>query len=332
MTSQQITLEKPVIIITVYDRYHHIKQCLESLESAHGSEKYQVIIGSDAPSKSEHNEKISFLRAYLLEKEKEHRFKRFTVLYHEKNIGANENIELCHLFAKSCNHQSFIFMEDDIIVGNYFLDFITDGLEAFRDDEEVIAIHGYLDQNFNINHSKPFLYNRSNAYGFASWYHKWDKLQQRINSINYAAKVISDTKLFKKLVNFSPNAKSYPFLAENVYEAADIEIGLMMEIEGLWALYPPVSLTANRGMDGSGLRSGIDVALQSMEPHNEKIKIPELLSINRLRLEEIKDSLSLKYIASNWFSFIFYRYVPFGFEILKRLRVVKKSVVYQKVC
>lgn len=326
MTSQQITLEKPVIIITVYDRYHHIKQCLESLESAHGSEKYQIIVGSDAPSKDEHDEKINFLRSYLLKKEKSNRFKKITVLYHEKNVGANENMELCHLFAKSHNHQSFIFMEDDIIVGNYFLDFITDGLEAFRDDEEVITIHGYLDQSLNVNHLKPFLYNRSNAYGFASWYEKWDKLQKRINSTNYADRIISDIKLFKEQARLSPNAKSYPFLAENLYKAGDIEIGLMMEIEGFWALYPPVSLTANRGMDGSGLRSGVDETVQSMQPHHERVRIPELAEIKRFRLEEIKDSIGIKPRVSNWFSFVVYTYIPFGFKILKQLRTIKKSL------
>lgn len=326
MSELKLMLEKPVIIVTVYDRVNHLKQCLESLEAAHGAENYHIIIGSDAPYKLEHDFKINKVREYLKAKEMNHSFKKISVIYHTSNVGENKNLEKCNMLAKSLGHLTFIMMEDDVIVGIHFLDFMNDGLNRFSSNDKVISINGYLDPKIKINQDLPFLYNRFCAYGFASWYDKWDKIQEKRKLNNYADQVLSNKKLFKKLVNISPNAKSYPFLAKSFYQATDIEVGLMMEIDDKWALLPPVSLTANRGMDGSGLRSGNDNNLQNMKPSNMKISFPDIDSIKQLKIEHLNGKLDLSNILENWFSYIIYKYIPFGFNFLKKLRAIKKSI------
>lgn len=326
MIKKNLIIEKPVIIIAVYDRYNHIRKCLESLEEAEGSESYHVIIGSDASANIKHSCKVDKVREYLVEKEKNHIFKALSVIYHDVNVGERENSIRCHALAKLYKYQSFIAMEDDVVVGKYFLDFMSEGLKKFVDCDDVIAVNGYLDPTLNVNGSGPFLYNRFSAYGFASWYEKWEPVQKRRVSINYASKLLSNINLFKRLARLTPNAKSYPFLAERFYKAGDLEVGLMMELEELWVLRPHISLTANRGMDGSGLRSGVNTVLQAMEPYNGKVEVPDSSSIKRLKFDEVKEAIDIRYIAQNWVSFIFYRYIPFGFEILKRLRLVKKSL------
>lgn len=326
MFYNESTLERPIIVITVYNRKDHIKQCLESIETAEGAEFYHVVVGSDAPASASHQVEIEEVRKYLLEKENNNNFDRLSLIFHKENIGQRENIKKCNSLAKSLGYQTFIMMEDDIVVGESFLDFMSEGLYKYRDCEQVLAVNGYLDPTLNSFEKKPFLYNRFNAYGFASWYEKWDLVVEKRNANNYADKVLSDIDLFRKQAELSVNVKSYPFLAERFYRAGDIEVGLLMELEGLYTLQSHVSLTANRGMDGSGLRSGADPVLQAMEPSHEKIEVTEPSNIKRFKLEEIKDKIQFKYIAANWFSFIVYKYIPFGFEILKRLRTIKKSL------
>lgn len=316
----------PAVIITVYDRRDHLKQCLESIEAAEGAEFYHVIVGSDAPAKKEHFKKINEVREYLKEKEKNHFFKKLSVIYHDINVGENENFLKSQLLSKSHEHQSFIMMEDDVIVGRHFLNFMNDSLRVFSEYKDIVVINGYLHPILKISDTEPFLYNRFNAYGFASWYKKWDLLQERLVTVNYPDRILSNMKLFKKQAKLTPYAKSYPFLAEKFYKAPDIEIGLMMEVEELWALLPPVSLTANRGMDGSGLRSGANKALQTMEPYQGKVEAPNPSTIKRIRLDDVNVSMSIKDTTQNWVSFILYRHIPFGFEILKYLRSIKKSL------
>lgn len=326
MRTRDVVLEKTVIIISVYDRLKHIKQCLESLEAALGCNNYHVIVGSDSPAIEEDASKINNLRAYLLTKERNNGFKKLSVIYHKENVGQGGNMKACDLLAKSYGYDSFIFMEDDVIVGHYFLKFMQEGLKRFASDENIIAINGYLDPNIKMNNLNPFLFNEFSAYGFASWYTKWDRFEKRRISNNYAAKVLSNRNLFKEHAKFSPNAKSYPFMAESLYEAADIATCLMMDIEGLWVLVPPISLTANRGLDGSGLRSGINVTLQAAEPYHGKVNFPRTNNIEYFKYRDIKDVIGINHKVSNWFSFIVYKYVPFGFRVLKRLRTIKKSL------
>jgi hypothetical protein len=317
---------KPAIIVTVYDRCQHLEQCLESLERCKGSESFHVIVGSDAAFKEEHEERIRLVRGYLQRKEKGHNFKKLSVLYHDGNMGENINGSECHSYAKSYGHDRFIAMEDDVIVGLYFLKFMDDALTAYSNDPNLIAVNGYLDHDLIEEKTNPFLYNRFSAYGYGSWYEKWDLVQAKRDSINYSARMLLDVARFRKVAKFTPNAKSYPFLAKNLYRAADIEIGLMMEFEHLWVLKPPFSLTANRGMDGSGLRSGVNAGLQAMIASDNPIDVPSSSELESVRFENVKPRIEIKYIVENWLSFLIYNYIPFGFSVLLKLRSLKKSL------
>jgi hypothetical protein len=315
---------KPAIIIKVYDRCQHLKQCLESLERCKGAENFHVIVGSDAAFKKEHEEKINAVRGYLKNKEGAHGFKKLSVLYHDDNLGEIGNGGACHCHAKSSGHESFIIMEDDVIVGLYFLRFMEESLTKYFDQPDLIAVNGYLDHDLTKEYKKPFLYNRFSAYGYGSWYAKWDLLQKKRDSINYSARMLLDVARFRKVAKFTPNAKSYPFLAENFYRAGDIEIGLMMEFEHLWVLKPPFSLTANRGMDGSGLRSGVNASIQAMIASDDPLDIPSSSELELVRFENVKPRIEIKYIVENWLSFLIYKYVPFGLSVLLKLRSLKK--------
>lgn len=315
----------PVIVVKVYHRKEHLKRCIESLERAVGANNYHLIIGSDAPITNDHAEDIERVRDYLKNKERNHKFSKFSVIYHKNNVGEIENGNLCHQLAQVGGHDRFIMMEDDVIVGSYFLEFMKDSLKLFEADKKVIAINGYLDDKAKYIDNKPFLYNRFCAYGYASWYAKWVEMRPRIDTVNYAKYALGNLKHFKKIMNYAVNAKSYPFLAMRFYRAVDLEIGLMMEVEDYWVMVPHVSLTANKGLDGSGLRSGFNPRLQAIEPYEGRIEIPKLSEIKKISLIEIKDKISFNNIVINWFSIIVYRYLPFGFSLLKYIRRVKRS-------
>lgn len=319
-------INDPAIIITVYDRFEHIKNCLESLERCEGASNFHVIVGSDAPFKSEHQKNINLVKKYLYKKKNDHGFKKISILDHSENIGEIKNAEKCHNFAQQNNHDCFIFMEDDVVVGRYFLKFMADALKSYSDNSDIIAINGYIDHDIQKKTKKPFLFNRFSAYGFGSWYKKWNYWQEKRESINYPKKMIKNLKNFKKVASFTSYAKSYPFLAERFYWAGDIEIGHMMEFEGLWVLKPPVSLTANRGMDGSGKRSGVNYALQSMEASDDYIDIPAVEDLERVLFQQVKPKIRFVDTLVNWFCYFTYNYIPFGFVLLKKLRSIKKSL------
>lgn len=317
---------KLVVIIKVYDRVTHLENCIKSLERCNGSNNIHVIVGSDANATKSHEERVKAVRTYLHEKEFSHRFYKLSVVYHEKNVGEQENSLACHSLAKSYGHEAFILMEDDIVVGRYFLKFMQDALLAYADQPEIIAVNGYLAHDLKRTPRSVFLYNRFCAYGYGSWYKKWDIVQKNRDSINFGAKIMDDFKKFCEISRFTTNVRSFPFLAERFYRAGDLEIGLMMEYEKLCTVTPPVSLTANKGLDGSGLRSGKNLVLQSREPFHDKLVLPRLETLERFGFEDLKNKISRKSRFVNILVFFIYRYVPFGFSILIKLRAFKKSI------
>ncbi|KXS35303.1 MAG: hypothetical protein AWU56_1274 [Idiomarina sp. T82-3] len=316
---------RPVILITVYDRYNHIKQCIESIENADGVECFDIIIGSDNASCLGHQQSINEVRSYLEKKLSNHRFNNFTVIDHKDNVGESENLKTLHNEAKKSGFKTFIHMEDDVVVGRYFLEFMEDALNIYKDETDVVAVRAYRDPSEEKYRQQTFLSNRMCAYGYASWYKKWERVCNLCDSHNYASIVLQDFKLFRGIVRYSANGKSYPFLAEGLYSASDIEIGLMMEVEKLKILCSPESLTANRGLDGSGLRSGVDENLQRMEPSNKKIKITEPEDIKFIPVQKASNPIRFKLYMVNWLFYFIYRYIPFGYRFLRWVRSVYKS-------
>lgn len=315
----------PAIIITVYHRLEHLKQCLESIENSKGTENYHVFVGSDAAAIASHSDAINQVREYLRGKERNNAFCELTVISHLNNVGSANNAKLCYAEAKKQGHKTFIRLEDDVVVGKYFLEFMYDGLTKFQDDKKVIAINGFIHPNLKHQQNKPFLFDEFAPYGFASWFDKWDELRTKRDKNNYPLQVINHFKLFKKQSKATVHARTYPFLAEGFYRATDIELNLQMQLKELLVLAPPQAITANRGLDGSGLRSGVDNELQNMPVSDENYEIPMPDKINTVKYLEIADRVSLKNQAMSWFAFITYRFIPFGFSILKQARKIKRK-------
>jgi len=316
---------RPVILITVYDRYNHIKQCIESIECADGVESFDIIIGSDNAFSVDHQESINQVKSYLRKKISNNRFNNFTVIDHKHNVGESKNLKTLHKEAQNSGFKTFIHMEDDVVVGRYFLEFMEDALNIYKDETDVVAVRAYRDPSEEKYRQQTFLSNRMCAYGYASWYKKWERVCNLCDSRNYASIVLQDFKLFRSIVRYAANGKSYPFLAEGLYSASDIEIGLMMEVENLKILCSPESLTANRGLDGSGLRSGVDESLQRMEPSNKKIKVTKPKDIEYIPVQKSSRPVEFKLYMANWLSYFLYRYIPFGYSLLNWLRSVYKS-------
>lgn len=321
-----------LIIIVVYNRLHHIKQCLESLEAADTSQYYDVVVGSDAAESEKDYCDIEKVREYLVSKKDNNRFNSLTNLFHKENLGGHSNIIKCHDYAKKNNYSSFILMEDDVIVGKGFLAFMQLGLTKFQADNKVIAITGYRSPVLHdTGIQTAYLYDRFSAYGYASWYKKWDWIVRERESKNSVKLLLSDKKLYKEEALVSENAKSYPFLAEKYYTAGDLEVNILMRLNNLWVVSPPKTLTANRGLDGSGLRSPINLELQSLIPADDAFEIPNPGNIPKIKCKDIRSPLNIKYVAYNYFSFITYSYIPFGFRILKTIKTLKKNFGARKI-
>lgn len=305
---EQITFTP--ILVGVYDRHWHLKQCIESLQACPEAKNSVLYIASDAAYKHEDLEKVRRVRDYI---ESIDGFKQVVPILREKNVGAIRNYEeaITEIFKK---HESLILMEDDVLVGTGFLFFMDRGLCYFREDPRVIGISGYLPPNVENSDNRPFILNRFAPYGMAIWKNK-SKLMDSFRTPEFFDACFRDFNFFKEFEKFSPHCVTpLPLLIHGGKRYADIETGLIMQRKGLFAVYPPKTITKSIGHDGSGLRSGSNPDLQSQSFSNAFFNVDDvdLRGVNR----EIAGKIAL-YRRRRFHSFINYtiyffnKHIPF---------------------
>ena len=187
-----------------------------------------------------------------------------------------------------------IVIEDDLITGKYFLKFMNDALEMYKNDKDVISITGYIYPLKQVL-PKTFFLKGADCWGWATWKRGWDLFED------------DGKKLLREL---EEKNITYDF---DFYHSYPYTQMLRDKIDGknnswaiLWyasaflknklTLYTGISLVQNIGIDGSGIHSGdftdkFDVKLNTNEVKLERIPVEE-------------NTLCKEYIAS-YFNLVF---------------------------
>ncbi len=235
------------IAIFIYKRPDHLRRMLETLVACEGFDQSQVFVFGDGPKSPEQAPAAEEARAVaraMLGDRAEYRFQ-------DSNRGLANSViagvsELTERFGR------VIVIEDDLVLAPQFLSFINSALEHYKDDEQVMQVSGFM---FDV----PELRERREAvvlplttsWGWGTWHRAWQK--------------------------FDATASSWPAIRANAAERRRFDLdgcydySEMMERQAIgrsdsWAIrwylsvfshrglviYPPSSLVANTGMDGSG--------------------------------------------------------------------------------
>ena len=159
------------IVLFVYNRPMHTCQTVEALLKNQPSQESDLIIFSDAPKSGEQAEAVQEVRQYIREISG---FKSVAIVEREINYGLARNIiegvtEVCNRYGR------VIVLEDDLITSPYFLSFMNDALDAYRDEEKVMHISGYM---FPIDASglpETFFLRTASCWGWATWDRAWKR-------------------------------------------------------------------------------------------------------------------------------------------------------------
>jgi GT2 family glycosyltransferase len=102
------------ILITVYDRLSHLKQCVDSLKKCPEADRSRLYIASDHAASYKDTRRVAEVRCYV---KKIKGFKEVVLIERDENIGAEKNFSNAKLeiFEK---YDELIFLEDDVIVGS----------------------------------------------------------------------------------------------------------------------------------------------------------------------------------------------------------------------
>ena len=156
------------ILLFVYNRPEHLKQTMETLQNNTLAAESELYIYSDAARKDTDEAAVAEVRNYI---HKITGFKSITLIEREKNWGLARNI-IDGVTTQVNRFGRVIVMEDDLITAPYFLQFMNDALETYKDEPRVGHIQAC---DFTNDPSLPdtFLIKFTGSWGWATWDRAW---------------------------------------------------------------------------------------------------------------------------------------------------------------
>ncbi|MCC5881589.1 MAG: glycosyltransferase [Halomonas sp.] len=312
------------VLITVYDRVEHLRQCIDSLLRCPEAPHTIVYIASDAPYRKEDEKAIQKVRDYVKTIKG---FEELVLFAREKNLGLQDNYKQAREYVFE-RHPALITMEDDVVVGQGFMRFINDGLEKYFDDNKVLAICGYIMPGGDGLEEKPFFLNEQTPYGTGIWKHK-ESLTDSFLSPLLADEFLRNWSLFHSLEHQTPaNIRALPVIAKGDLIANDIQALLGMNRFNLFALFPPKTLTKSVGHDGTGMHSGVNHELQNQRVYDGFFTIPDNLEVKLSRKVNegiVRSQKSFLVTLVNRSIYMCYKFIPGFYRFFKPARKMFKA-------
>ena len=237
------------IIIFAYNRPEKLEQLLASLEKNIDFRNSDVIFFIDNVKNDE--DKMSNQKVIEIAN-RNHSAKSVSINVNNENLGLKKNI-INGINKTFETYESAIFLEDDLVVSNHFLDYMNTSLKLYNNYPNVLHISGYNFPNFRVNLDRSYFTKIMNCWGWATWKRKWEKNQ------NFSKNNISnlDNKNRRRF-NISGLEKDFESQLirneNNELETWAIFWYQHIFLENGYCLHPKSSLVQNIGMDGSGER------------------------------------------------------------------------------
>lgn len=169
------------IILFVYNRPKHTKETLEALKKNFLADQSVLYVFSDAAKNDNDFKSVQTVREYI---KRVNGFKEVFITEREKNLGLANSIisgvtEIIHKYGRA------IVLEDDIVTSPYFLKFMNEALEFYKDDKRIYSISGY---NFPIKIPESYKHQvyispRPSSWGWATWKDRWENAEWKPESI-----------------------------------------------------------------------------------------------------------------------------------------------------
>lgn len=302
------------IILFVYNRPKHALKALEALSKDPLAEKSKLYIFADGPKQNAtEDDLVKILQTREIIKQ-QNWCKDVSIIEQESNKGLAESI-LTGVTNIISRHEKAIVLEDDIIISPFFLNYMNKALSIYKDDEKVMHISSFVPlRNGNEKLPDTFFLEYMNCWGWATWKRAW--VHYNIDS-KMLYEQLSKRKRIKKF-NLNNSVDMHDFLNKNVQQklktwATNWYASIFLN-NGL-CLYPKQSLSAQIGLDGSGVHCGSD----TLNLHY--VNLAENIKIERIKI--IEDEYAFNYFRG------FYLYGNFnGVDAIRhRLRVIKAKIL-----
>ena len=269
------------VIIFAYNRPDHFLNLMNSLESNDIASKSDIYVFIDGVAENSHldsNHKVIEIS------ERDWKFQSVKIIKRDSNLGLKENI-ITGISEIIDMHNKVIVLEDDLVVGKYFLNFMNHSLNKYENEDRVWHINGFNYKTFLRNSNSSFFSTHMNCWGWGTWENNWKELKNNlenkikkedINKFNFDGFIRNNYQQI--VLNEEKKINTWAIFW---YQTIFINSGL--------CLMPNKSLVYNAGFDGSGINtSKQEYKLQKLN-NSRIIKYPT-------KVEESKfNKIAMKY-------------------------------------
>lgn len=244
----------PVVLFT-YNRLEHTKKTVEALQQNVLAADTKLFIYSDAPKNEGAKDSVAAVREYLRSVTG---FKKIEIIEREENWGLARNI--IDGVTKIVNeYGKIIVLEDDIVTSPYFLQYMNDALERYKDENQVMEINAYAPEMEKDGINETYFLCFGDCWGWATWDRAWKYFKREPEKIRDSFSVEEirrfnldgNTSSFFEQITANCNGKLYTW-AIFWYAAIFKQNGLSLMVRD--------SMVRNCGFDGSGEHCGFDSA------------------------------------------------------------------------
>lgn len=240
------------IVLFVYNRPWHTQRTIEALQANELANESELIVFADGAKSSKDTEMVREVREYI---HSVTGFKDIKIHEQDKNLGLANSV-IAGVTQVVNEYGRIIVLEDDMVTSPYFLRYMNDALELYKDEEKVISIHGYM---YPVEENLPetFFLKGADCWGWATWKRGWDLFEVDGKKLLRSFKSRRQRKEF----DFNGSFPYYKMLIRQTKKQVDswaIRWYASAFLKGKLTLYPGKSLVHNIGLDNSGVHCGND--------------------------------------------------------------------------
>ena len=296
-------MELSPIVLFVYNRPWHTRQTVEALKKNKLAQASELIIFSDGFKNEADKIKVDEIRKYL---KSINGFKTVKIVEKDKNYGLAKSI-IAGVTEIVNEYKKIIVLEDDLLTSPYFLKYMNEALDFYKDSQTVISVSGYA---YPVKTKLPETYflKGADCWGWATWKRGWNLFES------------DGKKLLEEIINKKLNKEfdyggSYSYtkmLKDQISGLVDswaIRWHASAFINNKLTLYPGKSLVENIGFDNSGTNSSSSNKYNS-PLYSEEIKIENIST---------QESAEVRKIMANYFKKNFAK-PPFLRRIMEKIK------------
>ena len=239
----------PVLLFT-YNRLAHTRRCVEALLKNSLATESELFIYSDGAKDDTQQAAVNEVRYYI---HNIRGFKQITIIQRDENWGLARNI-IDGVTTQVNRYGKVIVLEDDLVVAPYFLQFMNDALERYKDEPKVGHIQAC---DFTQDPTLPdtFLIKWTGSWGWGTWDRAWKHFNPN------GQELLQELEERKLTYTFDFNGKyGYTRMLRRQIAGKNnswaIRWNASLFLKGILSLNVGRSLVQNEGFDGSGTHCG----------------------------------------------------------------------------